>query len=219
MSLIISIIIVTICSTLLLAMAKEEWKGNVALISVMVNGALSSCIAVPALRGISFEQIFYGGIVFGQIPIRADALSGWFILLMNFTVLTGILYGRRYMKNYENQPANLTLHFASYVINHFAMIGIYCVQNSFAFLCVWELMAISAFLLIIFEHHKIETLKGGINYLIQSHICIMFMSLGFIWVKSFTGSFDFNAIAKYSSSARLNVPCCVYAFAGKYFLL
>jgi len=200
MSLIISIIIITILSTLLLTIVKEGWKGNVALIAVLINGVLSSCIAVPALQGESFEHIFYGGYVFGQIQIRADALSGWFILLMNFTVLTGILYGRRYMKHYENQSSNLTLHFAAYIINHFAMIGIYCVQNSFAFLCVWELMAISAFLLIIFEHHKIETLKAGINYLIQSHICIMFMTFGFIWVNSFTGSFDFNAITKYTSS-------------------
>jgi len=220
MSPIISIILVTIFSTLLLITAKEEWKGNVALIAVLVNGAFSSFIAISALHGISFEQIFYGGYVFGQIPIRVDALSAWFILLMNFTMLTGILYGRQYMKHYGNQPANLTLHFASYIVNHFAMIGIYCMQNSLAFLCVWELMAISAFILIIFEHHKIETLKAGINYLIQSHICIMFMTFGFIWVNSFTGSFDFNAITKYTSSVNPAISfilflCFFIAFAIK----
>lgn len=200
MSLIIGVIVISILSLSILIMVKENWKGNVALAAVFINGILSSCIAVPALLGASFEQTIKGGYVFGQIAVRADALSGWFVLLMNFTVLTGILYGRRYMKNYENQNANLTLHFASYIINHFAMIGIYLIQNSFAFLCIWEMMAITSFLLIIFEHHKVDTLKAGINYLIQSHVSIMFMTLGFIWVNSFTGSFDFNAITKYSSS-------------------
>ncbi|MBK9983774.1 MAG: hypothetical protein IPP15_15620 [Saprospiraceae bacterium] len=220
MNVISAIIIITIFSTLLLTMVNEGWKGNVALITVLVNGVISSSLAVPALQGVFFDQVLYGGNVIGQIPIRVDALSGWFILVMNFTVVTGVLYGRQYMKHYENQSANLTLHFASYMINHVAMIGIYCIQNSFAFLCVWELMAISAFLLIIFEHHKIETLKAGINYLIQSHICIMFLTFGFIWVNSFTGSFDFNAITAYTSSVSPAVSftlflCFFIAFAIK----
>ena len=220
MGLIAGIIVVTIFSILLITLVKEGQKGNVAAVAILTNVILSSCIAVPALRGESFEQTFYGGNVFGQIPIRADALSGWFILLMNFTMLTGILYGRRYMKHYENQPANLTLHFTSYIINHFAMIGIYIVQNSFAFLCVWEIMAITSFILIIFEHGKIETLKAGINYLIQSHISIMFMTLGFIWVNSFTGSFDFNAITQYTSTVSPAIGfilflCFFIAFAIK----
>ncbi len=193
-----------LCNTLffivLLMKVKEAWKSNVALTCVIINGVLSSSLAIPAFQGEPFELSFYGGFVFGQIPIRIDALSAWFILLMNFTVLTGILYGRRYMKHYEHQNTHLTLHFCSYIMNHFAMICIYCVQNTFAFLCVWELMAITSFLMIIFEHTKIETLKAGINYLIQSHVSIMFMTLGFIWVNSYTSSLDFNAITTYSSS-------------------
>jgi len=212
MNLIISIIIVTILSILLLTLIREEWKGNIALIAVLINGILSSYLAILSLRGKFFEQFFYGGSVFGQIPIRIDALSGWFILLMNFTVLTGILYGRSYMKHYENQSVNLSMHFSSYVINHSAMIGIYCLQNSFAFLCIWEMMAITSFLMIILEHHKMETLKAGINYLVQSHISIMFMTVGFIWVNSFTGSFDFNAITVYSSSVSPAVSFVLFLF-------
>jgi len=220
MSLTIGILLTTILFTLLLILVREERKGTVALAAVLINAVLSSYIAIPALFGDSSEHYFYGGYVFGQIAIRVDALSGWFILLMNFTAITGILYGSRYMKHYRNQSANLTLHFASYIINHFAMIGIYCVQNSLAFLCVWEIMAITSFLLIIFEFHKIETLKAGINYLVQSHISIMFLTFGFLWVNSFTGSFDFKAITKYTSSVNTAVSfilflCFFIAFAIK----
>ncbi len=220
MSIIICIIIVTILSTLLLTLVKESKKAYVALFAVIINVILSSFIAIPALIGSSFEQSFYGGTVFVNIPLRVDPLSAWFILLMDITVLTGILYGSQYMKAYKNQSSNLTMHFASYILNHFAMISIYIVQNSFALLCVWELMAITSFLLIIFEHHKIDTLKAGINYLIQSHISIMFMTMGFIWVNSFTGSFDFNAITTYTSTVSPAVSfllflCFFVAFAIK----
>ena len=186
--------------------------------AIVVNATMSSWIAVPAISGISYSEIYHGGYVFGEIPVRVDALSGWFILLMNFTMFTGILYGLRYMKHYENQPVNLSLHFAAYVVIHFAMIGIYCVQNSLAFLCVWELMAISSFLLVIFEHWKMETLKAGVNYLVQSHIGIVFLMIGFIWVASHTGSYDFNAIAQYSSTVSTAISfllfLCFFAAFG-----
>ena len=205
---------------LLATAVKEAWKGNIALLAVLLNAALSSYLAVNVLRGESFEEIFYGGYIFGKIPVRVDALGAWFILLMNFTTLTGILYGRSYMKHYENQSANLSIHFVSYILIHFSMIGIYCVQNALAFLCVWELMAICSFLLVIFEHSKIETIKAGINYLIQAHIGIVFLMIGFIWVSSHTGSYDFNAIAQYSTSVNSAVSfalfmCFFIAFAIK----
>ncbi|MBK9733650.1 MAG: hypothetical protein IPO92_01260 [Saprospiraceae bacterium] len=214
-----AIFFTTVISILLITWVKETWKGNVAIIGVLINVFLSSYLAIPAMT-ISFEQNYFGGHVFNEIPVRIDALSSWFILLMNFTVLTGILYGKRYMNHYKNQATNLSLHFASYVINHFAMIGIYCIQNSLAFLCIWELMAISAFLLIIFEHQKFATLKAGINYLIQSHVCMIFLTVGFIWVNSYTGSFDFKAISQYASTVSEEVNfllflCFFIAFAIK----
>ncbi len=151
MNLSIAILLIVFAFSFLILLTKERRKGDFALIAVLINSGLSSWIAIQVLQGKPFEEKFYGGIVFGEIAIRADALSGWFILLMNFTMITGILYGRRYMKVYENRPAEISLHYISYVVNHFAMIGIFCIQNGLAFLCFWEAMTLSAFLMIIFE--------------------------------------------------------------------
>ncbi len=196
----IGIMLITVLFVFLTTIAREGWKGNVALAAVLINAGLSSYIAVDVLAGQPYEEIFYGGYIFGEIPVRVDALASWFILLMNFTALTGILYGKRYMQHYTNQPANFSIHFASYILIHFSMIGIYCVQHFLAFLCVWEMMAICSFLLVIFEHHKTGTIKAGINYLVQAHIGIVFLMIGFIWVHFYTGSYDFNAISQYSST-------------------
>ena len=166
----------------------------------MLPRYFSSWFAIGALTGSPYSKILPGGHIFGDIALRVDGLSGWFILLTNFTFITGILYGRQYLKKYEGQGANLSLHYISYILNQSAIIGIYFVQHGLAFLCVWEMMALSAFLLVIFEHGRMETLKAGINYLIQSHISIVFLTLGFIWVYSSTGSFDFSAISQYSFS-------------------
>ena len=89
----------------------------------------------------------------------------------------------------------ISLHFAAFIINHVSMIGIFIVQNSLAFLYIWEIMALSTFIMVIFEYKKPETLRASLNFLIQSHICILLLTIGLIWVSSHTGSYDFNAIS------------------------
>jgi formate hydrogenlyase subunit 3/multisubunit Na+/H+ antiporter MnhD subunit len=60
-------------------------------------------------------------------------------------------------------------------------------------------MALSAFILVIFEHEKPDTIKAGLNYLVQSHLSIVFIMLGFIYVAFKTGSFGFSAIVDFSN--------------------
>jgi len=210
MSLSIFILCITLSFVLLVSLSKESWAGNLALISVLINAGISSYVAFNAVIGHSYQEILSGGSIFGDIPIRIDALSGWFILMMNFTVLTGILYGRRYMKHYENKSGMIPLHFVSFIINHVSMIGIFCVQNSLVFLYVWEVMALSSFIMVIFQYKKPETLKAGINFLIQSHICILFITVGLIWVSSRTNSFDFNAIGQYCTSVNPEISFLLF---------
>ena len=46
---------------------------------------------------------------------------------------------------------------------------------------------------------KPETIKAGINYIVQSHISIVFIMLGFIYVAYKTDNYGFDAIADFSS--------------------
>lgn len=193
--------LLTFLFILVVTRVKSEQKGLATAAAVILSAAFSSWIAIKALTGRPFDESFHGGTVFGNISVQLDGLSAWFILLTNFTAITAILYGRQYLKHYQSLPANLSLHYTSYLLNHFALTGLYFIQNSLAFLCFWEITALSAFILVIFEHGRMETLKAGINYLIQSHISIAFLTVGFIWVYASTGSFEFTAIRDYCISA------------------
>ncbi len=158
----------------------------------------TSIIAVFALNGPMFEVILPGNQIFGQIPLRIDALSAWMILIINFTFVTGVLYGTGYLRHYHDKPKNIRIHQLLFVILHISMILVCSVQNFIAFLIVWEIMAGSAFLLIIFESWNKSTVKAGLNYFIQSHVGILFIMISFIWVIVQTGSMDFNAIRTFS---------------------
>lgn len=175
-------------------------KGLVTIAAVIAGALVSGYLAGNALAGNETLLTLPGTLVTGPIPVRIDALSAWFILVINFTMITGGLYGLQYMKAYREQTASVSLHCIAYLLVQSMLTIICAVQNTLVFLFAWEIMALAAFLLVIFEHQKKETIKAGFNYLIQSHISIVFLSVGFIWVASQTGSFDFLAINQFSAS-------------------
>jgi formate hydrogenlyase subunit 3/multisubunit Na+/H+ antiporter MnhD subunit len=169
----------------LAAITSQVVIGAIVSITVFINGAI--------------EYTYQGSVITGAIPVRIDYLSAWFIIIIGFTFLTGSWYGIQYMKKYIAQTDNLALHGIALLLVHTALIDICILQNGLALIVIWEIMALSSFIIIIFEHYKTETLKAGINFLIQSHVCILFLTVAFMWVKVKTGSFDFQAITTFSS--------------------
>ena len=192
------VIIIVLSASIATLFVNSKIKGIIALSTVSVIGMISSFFAMKSLLGNSYSVIMTGTMLFGQVPIRIDALSGWFILIINFTIFTGAVYGFNYMKQYRERKSEITLHCIAFIFVQFALLGICAVQNGFIFLLLWELMAISVFILVIFEHDKPDTIKAGINYIVQSHISIVFIMLGFIYVASKTGSYSFDAVSDFS---------------------
>jgi formate hydrogenlyase subunit 3/multisubunit Na+/H+ antiporter MnhD subunit len=203
MTIITAFIVVILSAIVLIPFVSVQWKGMITVATVTLMAVLSSIMAFRALAGENSEYIFQGSLVTGKIPVRIDALSGWFILIINFTCITGAIYGMQYMKAYRSQKANLSLHCISYILMQAGLISVCSLQNTIAFLIAWEIMALSSFILIIFEHNKRETLNAGFNFLIQSHISIMFLTLAFIWVALRMNSYDFKAITLFSTSNSL----------------
>jgi hydrogenase-4 component B len=198
MELITIITVIIFLAVIAILSFNTKGKGIITVLTVIVIGVITGFIAVKALLGYNFEVIFHGTNFFGQVPVRIDALSGWFILIINFTFITGAVYGFNYMAKYREMKNDITLHCIAFLLVQFALLGICSVQNGFILLLFWEMMALSNFILIIFEHHKPETLKAGINYLVQSHISIVFIMLGFIYVAYKTGNYGFDAITDFS---------------------
>jgi formate hydrogenlyase subunit 3/multisubunit Na+/H+ antiporter MnhD subunit len=210
MAIITVFIVIILSAILLIPFVPVRWKGVITVAAVIVIAILSSIQSFHALAGESVEYIFQGSLVTGKIPVRIDALSGWFILIINFTFITGAFYGLQYMKAYGSQKSNLSLHCISYILMQSSLIAICSLQNTIAFLIAWEVMALSSFILIIFEHYKRATLNAGINFFIQSHICIMFLTLGFIWVAMRTNSYDFKAITLFSTTNSLGTGLALF---------
>ena len=191
---------VTIATVIALCFVPTKFKSTLAASAVILNAVVTSFLAVSALNGEAQQFLLQGNVFWGDIPIRIDGLSAWFILIVNFTSVTGVIYGIGYLKPYKNSSPKLALHWILFVIFHLSMVWVCMVQHSLAFLVAWEVMSLSSMLLVIFDHEKPATLKAGINYLVQMHISVTFLTIGFIWVYFQTGSFSFDAFQTYFGS-------------------
>ena len=161
--------------------AGVKYKGMIVYLAIIVNVILSGYLAIQALTGQPFEVLFAGSSFTGTVALRMDALSAWFILIIDFIFVTGGYYGFFYMKAYQTQHNNLSLHGIAFILLYSSLICLTVIQNGMVFLIGWEIMALSAFIAVIFEHNKISTVKAGFNYLIQSHVSILFLMLGFMY--------------------------------------
>ena len=205
--------IVPLCAIAAISVFPSNAKGYTATAAVVLGSVTSGWLAVFALNGHVVDFTFYAGAFLGAIPVRIDGLAAWFILIINFTSVTGAFFGTGYLKAYPNEPAKLTLHWSLFVLFHFSMVWVCMLQNGFAFLIAWEIMSLSSMMLVIFDHHHVKTLRAGINYMVQMHISVVLLTVGFIWVYSKTGSLNFEAIGTFFQG-NPNVWLFLVFFAG-----
>ena len=203
-------------STLLIMILDVKWKGFLTVLAVILNALLSAGVAGFSLAGHSLAASFRGTEVTGSITLQADALSGWFLLVIQFSMVTGALYGLHYMGAYRDRKHSLTFHGIAYLILQASLTFLCMVRHSILFLILWETMTLSAVLLVIFDHKRQDIIRAGINFLVQSHLSIVFLTLAFLWIYSRTHSFDFNRITDFTAgyTQLINLALFLLFFAG-----
>ena len=149
------------------------------------------------------------------LTFRIDSLSAFFMLVTNFTFLTGMLYSNGYLKPFRDKkgPVQFSLHYFNYSWLHLSMLGVIMLYEGIPFLISWELMAVSSFLLILFEAEKRATLKTAVNYLVQMHVGLVLLVIAFLLCGAKTGSMSFDALQDYFKN-HANMGLFFLFFAG-----
>ena len=108
-----------------------KWKGIITVSFVVSVVIVSSYFAINALLFNPYNFSLGDLEIFGKFEVKIDSLSAFFILTINFTFLTGVIYGFDYMKKYKDRESQITLHCVSYIIAHLSLIGICMMANGF----------------------------------------------------------------------------------------
>jgi hydrogenase-4 component B len=146
----------------------------------------------------------------GEMKLAIDPLSALFLLLLfivsGSAVTFGIPYFQRYAKEHSLKPVQF---FLSGLI--LAMALLFTAQNAILFLASWEIMALSAFFLIVFEDHHEQVRKAGLLYLIMTHMGTLCLFVVFLLLGRAAGSFSFSRMA--GNVALLGVSTPIFLLA------
>lgn len=179
-----------------IAVVSEKNRTLLSIIVVSVNAIITTIPAILALAGDAQNGSFSLPNLPGMlVEIRVDKLSAWFILIINFTSLNGALFGRGYLKSFTHLKTNVRIHWIAYMLFHISMIWVCMFNHGIMFLVSWELMLQSSLLLVIFEYQNRNNLRAGLKYLINMHVSVVLLTIGFIWIYTETGSMKLSALS------------------------
>src|SRR5262245_54419899 len=141
-------------------------------------------------------QNLAGELLFGgKIAAGLDPLSAFFLVPVFVLGMFAALYGRHYMMHYAGSrwlgPPWIAFDF---LIASLAMVLL--ARDALSFLFSWELMSLSAYTLVAFEHEIESTRRAGWVYLIASHIAMAILFITFLLLGRQAGSLEFASIVE-----------------------
>ncbi len=167
----------------------------VATTSVAVAAALGLIPAVQVLAGgVTFQFHFPWQVPYGEFFIALDPLSAWFLLPTLLLSALCAIYGAGYLRSQvEKRPLGPIWFF--YCLLVLGMMLVLLARNAVLFLTAWELMAVSSFFLVTFEHERESVRSAGWIYLVATHLGTAFLLTFFILMGRETGTMNFDVWA------------------------
>jgi hydrogenase-4 component B len=124
--------------------------------------------------------------------VRLYPLSAYFNVTLAALAAAVSLYSFGYLKEMEGRR-NLGAFGFFFNLLLLSLALVFTASNAFFFLVAWEVMALSSFCLISFEHEKKETRNAGVLFLIMSHAGTGLLLIAFLTLTTASGSLDFSS--------------------------
>jgi hydrogenase-4 component B len=135
-----------------------------------------------------------------RIAFRVDALGAFFLAWSLPMTLLGTIYSVDYLRPYFAAGRNGGPHFALLNMTSISFVLIYSVQNALVFLLGWEIAAVAAWLMVIWDYRNQRIRFAGFNYLVSTHVGLFVLVAAFMLLHSYTGSMDFAEFGPYMSN-------------------
>ena len=167
-------------------------RARVAALGLALAGALLEI-------GAAVMTLWYGTAATWSLPfgvplfswsVRLNALSAYFNLALGILAAAVSIYSFGYLREMEGRR-NVGILGFFYNILLLSLTLVFAAANAFFFLVAWEVMALSAYCLVSFEHEKAATRRAGTVFLIMSHAGTGLLLIGFLILAQAGGSLDF----------------------------
>ena len=136
------------------------------------------------------------GLTFG---LKADGLSIWIAITINFLCLLVGVYSIRYMEHrfhevgHEGSPSNYAAYYSLYLLYAVGMLGTVLATNLIQFYLFYELMLVPSWALIN-NYGYGERERIGMMYFLWTHVGAVILLVGILSSYWITGSFEFSSL-------------------------
>ena len=195
-----SLLVVSLCGYAVgavgaLVFMRREKLANVFSFGMASLSALGGLLAALAFLSagpgavISKVDLLPSFIPYIQFTVRLDPLGAFFLLIVSLLGVALSIYSLGYARGFYGRK-NVGVLGAFFNLLLLATTLVFLAGNAFFFLIAWEIMALTAYCLVSFEHEKAETRNAGVLFFIMSHIGTGCLILGFLLLFQASGSYE-----------------------------
>jgi hydrogenase-4 component B len=178
---------------------------------------------VPAVQvlvtGVSRELRWNSSVPGGDWVVGIDPLSAMFLVTILAVGLANASFGVAYLAPERGRRRTWFSH-STFAFVLAVMALVVTAQSAVLFLCVWELMAIGSYVLIVMEHEHASVRRAGLLYLVVTHAGTLALFAMFaVWGRD-SNDWTFAALAASraqlaSGRAAAVFLLALFAFGGK----
>ena len=174
--LILAVLALTLGAGLCLLNTSNRIRAGCGLASQAIATALVWSAVIPVLMG---GADITGGLPWGYpiggVHFRLDALGAFFLCWSLPMTLLGGVYAVGYLQKYFAGPRHLGVHFALLNMISLSFLLVYTGEEVVTFLFGWELAALAAWQLVIWDYTNQKVRFAGFNYLVSTHLGLIFL--------------------------------------------
>ena len=182
-----------------LAVSTCAWAERVGRLYFLLLG-LTGVLAVAAGMGALTGD---GAVATAQLPlglpwlpwrVRLDALSGFFLVLIGLVTVAVALFGPGYVREFAHSRDPLWLLGGLTGLFLTGMLLVVLADDAFLFMVAWELMSVSSYFLVVFQHEHSANRRAAFLYLLMAHVGGLSILLGYGVLAAFGHGFTFEAM-------------------------
>ncbi len=147
-------------------------------------------VALPAVWGEPQSVVLPIGLPGLPFHFRLDALSALFLMVIGGAAAGVSLFSAGYFRRAEGTPPGLMCF--QYHVFLAAMALVVLADDAYAFMVMWETMALASFFLVTANHRSAEIRRAGYLYLLIAHLGALAILLCFGVLQANTGDYSFD---------------------------
>ncbi len=146
------------------------------------------------LRGLTTAQTFPLGLPWLHWHLCLDPLSGFFLIVIGIATVAVSVYGPGYVREYEHgRQSTVPLYlFTGIFVSGMQLVVL--AADAFSFMVAWELMSLSSYFLVAYQHQHAANRRAAFLYLLMAEVGGLAILLAFGVLAAFGGGFSFAAM-------------------------